>query len=449
MGANGYLISSKDGKGIMRSLRKEIITEGRLLPTTIWIVGLAEKGHYRREARYTNLEKALERLAFGLPRGPKVETKFELGFPDREKLSREHRDAILSLAPAPFRKTAYKRAYMLKFQTGSFTVSPEHKPEGFFDFLSSREAFLEAVKASASLSSAARGNHKSKAEASTWEDFSPDSPKKASLSVEIPSDLPEDVEAEVRKMLLRQGAQDIGALPCHECNRRFNFEDFRKEAEERIVQPEQVEALRKLEAAFRAGELQEACPVLWYALGEAPPYREREDGSPYGNTIEEYRCGLHGLASKYAWKASFRILYERARSALFADSRQGKWGEEIEAWEARQAEEGASESPSPEEIIVEALCEEEVYAGLRARIKASTSRKPFADSLCKLLGFAREYGEMPSGAQAAKLGKVSESRAYHHISALYSLCWGFLEEAGIVEGEKEIKARQARKVEAA
>lgn len=383
--------------------------------------------------------------------------------PGSTEAGRRHRDAILSFAAQDIERTCRKRARQITSQTGSFTAAPDLDS----DPLTSLDAFQRALRQAKGPATYVRGGHSKAAQAPEshkaftagapprhierepirepgvvlakvdgqarpsdrgkvvgWRERESQVETRRSLQVDTPNDLADDVYAQVLAELASLRGR---AIPCHNCPRRFPFKAFLREAEERKLQPEQEEALRLLDAAHRNGDLDEACPVLWRALGESIPWRAGDE-LPYGidaDTIRarrgkragqeiSLRCRMRALAAQYAWRAAIRYAYAAARRGRFTDERQDSEGNLIDPWEATDE----AFEQSPEKLVVEQTARAEYLEYLVREVRKLCRTVSRGARMEKVLRLTAAEGEFPSGAEVAKRLGMPERSAQELLSSL-------------------------------
>lgn len=412
-------------------------------------------------------------------RAPRTRREYAIMRYSPTESARRHRDAILSLATGPIRRTCARVASTITSQTGSFTRAVST------DSLTSRERFAEDLRNARGPATHIRGSHSRAGQArqsrkAFGEDAEPPrhiertpireeggevlvalrgedgSPKRAlsdrgrivgwrveespsesrrSLRVDIPSDCAEDVFAQV---LARIASLRGVAIPCYGCPRRFPVARFLREAAQRDLSREQREVLADLRSRYDNGEVTEACPILWTRLGEKPPYRAGTS-LPYGeegdSVIAQHGrrrgerihllCRMKANATRYAWEAAFRYAFEAARRGTFADVRQDAEGEEIAGWEDTDlvfdevfAYPSASLSDSPEAIVLDGIARGECLSSLVATLRESEAKATRGARLERVLRFAAEAGYWPSGAQVARALGIPERMAQRDLVRL-------------------------------
>ena len=222
--------------------------------------------------------------------------------PGSTEAGRRHRDAILSFAAQDIERTCRKRARQITSQTGSFTAAPDLDS----DPLTSLDAFQRALRQAKGPTTYVRGGHSKAAQAPEshkafmagappkhvereairepgtvlakvggqptpsdrgkvigWRERESQVETRRSLQVDTPNDLADDVYAQVLAELASLRGR---AIPCHNCPRRFPF-SLLEGGRGGSCNP--AGGSSPLFAAHRNGELIEACPILWRALGES------------------------------------------------------------------------------------------------------------------------------------------------------------------------------------
>jgi hypothetical protein len=431
------LIDEIDNRtGIRRTLVVRPSRRPRLNADREYWCFVRQVGHVARHKVCMSLRAALDWLTWNHLPGAPCEVSAA-----KEHTSiwfaKDHRDIILQVAGSAIRQVAFRRAHKILSQTGSFTYAIEDEALSSLARFTSglkharkteeREAALRQARNSKTPKNYQTSDAPSDSLTSVWAEFEPFSPEpRPSLRIDIASDAPEDVAAEVMADLVCQSP------PCRECGRLFSLVDFFRQADEVAKTREQRERLSDLRTFVRLGKLRKACPMLWHYIGVRPRQKGRADENGKRHYIlpqtgalapeaDEYDCRLQALAGHYAWRASQRYAYRAARRGAFVDSsRQQSDGKEIHEEES-QVVVWSDQQVTPEDLVIKCLSDRQALHHLRSEIRSAGYRVDFTRRLLIVLDLLRESGVWPTSSEVAVATATTDRTGRNLLTALANL----------------------------